>query len=202
MYDERVHVDDMGILASSPEVMAVAKKEITMKFEISDLGELKQIVGLEVTGDRAKGTMKLSQSRYIERIVERFGMMNSHAVRMPMDPNVGLLKTPEDVQYDLPLYSSIVGSVMYAALGTRPDIVFAVQNLSQFLSNPSPVHFTAAKRLLRYLNATKYFGITYSKTSSLEVEGYVDADWAGNPDDRRSITGYVFLLANAPVTWR
>ncbi|KAJ8468724.1 hypothetical protein ONZ45_g17140 [Pleurotus djamor] len=196
-----VHVDDMGVLASSPEVMAVAKREIATKFEISDLGELKQIVGLEVSRDRAKGTMKLSQSRYIECIVERFGMMNSHAVRMPMDPNVRLLKTPEDVRYDLPLYSSIVGSVMYAALGTRPDIAFAVQNLSQFLSNPSPAHFTAAKRLLRYLNATKDFGITYSRTSSLEVEGYVDADWAGNPDDRRSITGYVFLLANAPVTW-
>ena len=119
-----------------------------------------------------------------------------------MDPNIKLIKTLDDEHYDIPDYGSAIGSLMYAAVGTRPDIAFAVQCLSQFLNNPGPAHWTAVKRVFRYLNGTRNLGIVYRKGGEVEPLGYTDADWGSNPNDRRSISGNVFLLALAAITWQ
>ncbi|KAJ8463851.1 hypothetical protein ONZ45_g17438 [Pleurotus djamor] len=196
-----VHVDDMGILASTDEAMKEIKEELGTKFEISDMGELKQIVSLEVTRDWDEGTITLSQSQYIKRVLERYGMEDSRPVKMPMDPRVKLTKTPPGITHEIPQYAAAIGSLMYAAIGTRPDISYAVQCLSQFTSNPSPEHWTAVKRVLRYLNGTRDQSITYTRDTPIELSGYANADWGSNPDDRKSITGYVFRLGDEPITW-
>ena len=99
---------------------------------------------------------------------------------------------------------------MYAALGTRPDISYAVQALSQYSSRPGPEHWTAVKRVFRYLKGTQYYGITYKGQGetrmtayyrNFRLEGYSDADWGSNPDDRRSISGYAFLIGNGVIAW-
>jgi len=102
---------------------------------------------------------------------------------------------------------SIIGSLMYAALGTRPDIAFAVTKLCQYNHEPITSHLTAAKRVLQYLQSTSTYGLEFSKDAnsglpgSYKLIGYTDADWAGNPQVRKSISGYIFFLG-APVSWK
>ncbi|KAJ2985252.1 hypothetical protein NUW54_g10210 [Trametes sanguinea] len=202
-----VHVDDMTMLTSSAETTTSIKREISAHFEISDLGPIRQVVGLEVVRDHNAGTTILKQTQYIDRILARFGMSDAKPVDTPLDPNVHLRahdgpRGPDARTH----YQAIVGSLMYAALGTRPDISHAVQQLSQYSSNPSTTHLTAAKRVLRYLKGSRNLGITYHRppegpAAPLEPVGYSDADWGNDLDDRRSIAGQIFFLAGGPISW-
>jgi hypothetical protein len=148
------------------------------------------------------GTLKIKQTLYIKRVLEKFGMADSHPVGTPLDPNVKLVKVPNDEHHDIPEYRSAIGSLMYAVIGTRPDISFAVQTLSQFMSNPGPAHWSAVKRVFRYLNGTRDLGIIYSKGGEVEPLAYSDDDWGANMIDRKSISGYVFQMANGPISWQ
>src|SRR6202522_2415405 len=179
-----------------------AKAELGQHFTITDLGEAKQIVGLELQRNLKEGTLKLSQTQYIQRTLEKFGMADSHPVNTLMDPNVKLIKLPDTENYDIPDYRSAIGSLMYAAIGTRPDISFAVQHLSQFMSNPGPAHWTAVKRVFRYLNGTRSLGITFHKGGEVEPLAYSDADWGSDQNDRKSISGYVFIMSAGPISWQ
>ena len=91
---------------------------------------------------------------------------------------------------------------MYAAIGTWPDISFAVQTLSQFMSNPGPAHWSAVKHVFRYLNGTRDLGIIYHKEGEVEPLAYSDANWGANMNDWKSISGYVFQMANGPISWQ
>ena len=130
-------------------------------------------------------------------------MADSKPVQTPLDNNVKLLKLIEDDDtFPKGEYQALVGSLMYAAIGSRPDIAYATQTLSQFSSNPGPAHWTAAKRVLQYLQGTQNLGITYGGGEELiKATAYSDADWASDPNDRRSISGYIFLIGDGPVSW-
>ena len=108
----RVHVDDMLVLASDNEAMAEFKKKFSHKFDISDLGELKQIVGFAIQRDLTKGTINLTQTQYVGKILDRFGMSKSAPVKMPMDPHVKLTKTPKVEHHNIPEYAAEIGSLM------------------------------------------------------------------------------------------
>ena len=110
-------------------------------------------------------------------------MSNSHPVQMPLVPNVKLIKTPEDEHHNIPEYGTAIGSLMYAAIGTRPDIAFAIQMLSQFTSNPNPTHWTAVKHVFCYLNGSCDLGIIYWTGGAIKPYAYSDADWGSNPND-------------------
>ncbi|GMF49085.1 unnamed protein product [Phytophthora fragariaefolia] len=99
-------------------------------------------------------------------------------------------------------YRSLVGSLMYLACGTRPDISVAVAKLSRFLENPGEKHWDAGIKVVRYLLKTKDVGIVYDGSLGTELEAYSDADWAGNRDDRRSVSGMMLMMCGAPVVWR
>ena len=98
-------------------------------------------------------------------------------------------------------YLAAIGSLMYASMGTRPDITFAVQHLSQFSSNPGMAHWTAAQRVIRYLNTTKVAKLTLGGRQPIILRGWTDADWAANTDDRKSISGYAFTLGSGAISW-
>lgn len=203
-----MHVDDFTLLTKDRESMTAVKAELMDRFKITDLGPVRQIVGLEVVRDRENHTLTLRQSAYIRKVLARFGMENSHPVSVPMDPSARLNKAPEGASYPNMAgcpYRELVGSLMYATVGTRPDISYAVQTLSQFMENPMPAHWSAGKRVLRYLQGTQDWGILYRASSTEStlptVSGYSDADWGANPDDRKSISGYVFHMAGAPISW-
>jgi len=197
-----VHVDDLTIATSHNNLTRV-KDELKSCFEMTDLGECQQIVGIEMRRDRGSKTIGLFQSQYIDTILTRFGMENSKLASTPLDPNVKLIPrsgSEQDPKMKGVPYQEAIGSLMYAALGTRPDISFAVQHLSQFSSNPSPAHWTAVKRVLRYLNNTRDFGIIFDGNSDHILTGYTDSDWGSNLADRKSISGYIFHF-NGPVSW-
>ena len=128
-------------------------------------------------------------------------MENSKPSKMPMDSNIWLTRTPEDESHHIPKYGAAIGSLIFAAIGTHPDIAFAVQSLSQFTTNPSPEHWTAIKHVFRYLNGTQDLGIIYKKMSKINLDGYTDANWGSNPVDQKSISGYIYLIRDGPITW-
>lgn len=131
-------------------------------------------------------------------------MADAKPVQTPVDPNVKLVKTKEAQDgIDHSLYQSAVGSLLYLATWTRPDIAFAVTNVARYCAKPSKEHWTAVKRIFRYIKGTKDLGIGYCHgLSSDDILGYCDADWAGDVNDRKSTSGYVFHLAGGPISWR
>ena len=129
-------------------------------------------------------------------------MSKSTPVKMPLHPNVKLTKTPEGEHHKIPQYAAAIGSLMYAAIGTWPDIAYAVQHLSQFTSNPSPAHWSAIKHIFRYLKATCEYGITYGGGNIVPIlEGFSNVDWGNSDLDHKSISGYIFLFRNVPISW-
>ena len=100
------------------------------------------------------------------------------------------------------LYQSAVGSLLYLSNWTRPVITYAVSSVSRFCTNPTKQHWTAVKRIMRYLKGTPNHGLIYSKNDPKDCVGYSDADWAGDVNDRKSTSGYLFKISGAPVSWR
>ena len=137
----------------------------------------------------------------------KFGMEDSKPVSTPLDLNVKLTKVLEssnDSKLDAKVtkqYQSAVGTLIYAMTATRPDISFAVGVVSQYMSSPQQPHWTAVKRILRYLKGTIDYSLQFGGNHHVTYCGYSDADWAGNVEDRRSTTGYTFLVGGAAVSW-
>jgi hypothetical protein len=177
---------------------------LAAEFEMMDMGELKHFLGIHVKQDWEQGTLTLSQEAYLASVLDRFGMLDSNPVATPLTTGTKLLKSgDDDEKVDQKLYQSMVGSTIYGMLCTRPDIAFAVQQISQFSSNPSTTHLQVAKRILRYLKGTISNGITYRRSSGSQdpIVRYCDSDFA-NGEDRKSIAGDVFLLAGGAIGWK
>jgi hypothetical protein len=173
---------------------------------MKDMGEANYILGVKIVRDRSKKLIALSQESYIQKILERFDMKNCKPYDTPIAKGVVLSQSmgpktdqEKEVMKRRP-YSSVVGSLMYTMVCTRPDICYAVGLVSRFQSNPGEMHWKAVKRILRYLKGTADYCLCY-QGSNLSLEGYTDADWAGDPDERKSTSGYAFLLNGGAITW-
>ena len=198
-----IYVDDFIIAYSLPQRLASLKKALSNEFKLKDLGEAKFCLGIEIA-QQSKGKyteIQLSQTGYVRELLERFGMQNCKPVNTPLSTG-SKADDPEDASIDAESfpYRELVGGLMYLAIGTRPDIAHAVSYLSQFNSDPQQSHWIAAKRVLRYLKGTMSFSLTYNRTG-IPLRGYVDADWGGCPIDRRSYTGFTFVLAGGSISW-
>ena len=177
------HVDDCVMTGSSGRLIGVYKIKLNNKFPLTDLGPVHYLLGIKVTHDRAVRTISLSQSSYIDSIIARFFM--SDAKSYPTTMVTGAFYSKHDApgsQWDaahmrkVP-YRQAIGSIMYAAVATRPDIAFAVSLLSQFLDNPGEVHWQAVKRIFCYLKGTRDLTLTYGSERH-ELLGYTDANGA------------------------
>jgi hypothetical protein len=144
----------------------------------------------------------MMQSAYVDQMLVRFGMAECKSVATPAEGVLSRVK-PEDGASADGEYMSMVGSLLYAATMTRPDIAYAVQALGRHMRASGPEHVTAAKRVMRYLQGTREMGIQFGPTevSELELEGYCDSDWGSDLDTRRSTTGYVFMMGGGAVSW-
>ena len=117
--------------------------------------------------------------------------------------NSKLMKaTDEEESFDQQQYQSAIGSLTYLSVSTRPDITYAVGNLAKFSSKPTKVHWMALKYVLHYLKGTMDHGILYKKGESTEFVGFSDTDWAGDINDRKSTSGYLFQMSGGAITWR
>ena len=198
-----IYVDDL--LLASPDKASIqkAKAALHKRFQMTDLGPLAYYLGMGVERDRQQRTLSLSQKAYLEKVIRDHGMWESNPMATPIDTSTKLIAAAPDYicpAEDKHRYQSAVGSLMYAMLGTRPDIAFAVSVVSRYASNPTPVHWTAVKRIFRYLRHSLDLRLTFSGPLK-PLAGYTDADWAGDKDTRRSTSGYLFNIGSAAISW-
>lgn len=191
-----VYVDDILIAGNNVERIAEIKKRLKEEFEIKDMGEAKYCLGIEIV--RKENEITLIQRKYIKDILNRFEMENAKGIDTPA--NVNERFDSEINNCDVP-YRELIGALMYLAVVSRPDIMNRVVFLAQFTSAYSKAHWIAAKRVLRYVKQTSNLGLVYTK-GNFEINGYADADWGSDVTDRKSYTGYVFMMCNGAISWK
>ena len=188
----------MIFMGNSQRLVDEFKAEMKNEFEMTDLGLMKFFLGLEVKQDSSG--IFISQGAYAKDILKRFGMDNCNPIAIPMELGAKLSKLEGGNAVDATEYRSLIGSLRYLTC-TRSDIMFAVGVASRFMEDPRASHMKAAKRILRYVKGTEQLGLHYSKTNDFLLTGYVDSDWAGDVDDRKSTTGFVFYMGGTAFTW-
>ena len=211
-------VDDQLLACNDRPTLDWVKSELAKVFAMKDLGPIRDYLGLEAVRDRPNWRLYLSQTKLLQRVLERFFMSGAKLVSTPLDCGVPLSSSTspqteeEQLMMKKVLYLSAVGSLMYLAVGTRPDIAQAVGALGQFNSNPGLEHWHAVQRVLRYLKGTQNHKLCLGRSpknsplslpQSICLTGYSDSDFAGAHDGlaRRSTSGYVFYLGGGAVSW-
>ena len=155
---------------------------------------------MEVICDQLQGTISLSQRCYVETIIDHFGLKDGRSVSTPLETNAKLSKI-DTPKVDVKTYQSALGGLMYAMLVTCPDLAYAVGALSKHAACPGQAHFVALKQVYCYLRGMTDACLIYRKSMDMFLLGYVDADWAGDVDDRHSISGYSFITAGGAISW-
>ncbi|GJT86672.1 ribonuclease H-like domain-containing protein [Tanacetum coccineum] len=167
------------------------------EFSMTDLGPLNYFLGVSVT--RNTSGMFLSQQKYATEVLERAGMLTCNPCRTPVDTDSKLAAAGDPVS-DPTLYRRLAGALQYLTF-TRPDISYAVQQVCLFMHDPREPHFSALKRILRYVRGTLTSGLQLYSSTTSSLVAYSDADWAGCPTTRRSTSGYCVFLGNNLLSW-
>uniref|UniRef100_A0A8R7JZD3 Retrovirus-related Pol polyprotein from transposon TNT 1-94 n=1 Tax=Triticum urartu TaxID=4572 RepID=A0A8R7JZD3_TRIUA len=200
-----LYVDDILIASNDKSTLMEVKTWLSSKFDMKDMGEASYVLGVEIRRDRRKRMLGLSQKAYLNNVLQRFSMENCKPVRVPILRGAKLseemcAKTPEEKkQMSNILYSSALGSLMYAMLFTRPDICHAVGLLSRYQVNPGPEHWKQIRNTLRYVKGTMDYFLCFNG-HNLQLQGFTDADWQGDLDDRKSTSDYLFTLAGGAIS--
>lgn len=197
-----LYVDDFFVFSNDPVEVNSLESYLGQNFKIKNLGEAKQCLGVRIIRDYRNNFITLDQECYIDEILKKFNMLDCNSVSSPLDCNFDFEETKnETCDIKLP-FQQLIGNLMYLAVLTRPDIAYAVSFLSQFNNCYNKVHWQCAKRILRYLKGTKNVSMKFEKTDSLNLVGFVDADWGSNKRDRKSYSGYIFKLSGAAISWK
>ena len=194
-----LYVDDMIITGDDLNGIQELKDFLSQQFEMKDLGHLSYFLGVEIT--HSTDGLYITQAKYTSDLLSRVGLTGSKTVDTPVEFNAHLTPTGGKSLSKPFLYRRLVGSLVYLTV-TRPDISYAVHQVSQYLSAPRSTHYAAVLPILRYLKGTLFHGLFYSAQSPLVLRAFSDADWAGDPTDRRSTTGYCFFLGSSLISWR
>lgn len=198
-----LYVDDILISGKDPELVANLKKELRDRFEMTDMGEVNLILGMEVTRSYEEGTLVDSQKGYVKSILERFGMEKCNPVTTPgYGPELSTDQPADKLlgAAESKMYQSITGSLLYLAQCTRYDLCYAVNQLTKACSKPAQAHMTGAKHALRYLRGTPDLPIVF-KRGQFRIAAFADASFGANPDNRKSTTGYLFFLGGGLISF-
>ncbi|KAL8133051.1 hypothetical protein AgCh_008493 [Apium graveolens] len=191
-----VYVDDVILTGDDLQAIHSLKQHLDSKFGIKDLGDLHFFLGIEVT--RTASGIVLSQQKFANELLLESGFDNSSHTITPLPVHLKLSLTDGDLIDQPNLYRSLIGYLT----NTRPDLSYTVQVLSQFMHSPRFPHLVALKHTLRYLAGTVTQGILLQASDRLTLQAFSDVDWASCIDTRRSVTGYILLFGNSPVTWK
>ncbi|XP_057962222.1 uncharacterized mitochondrial protein AtMg00810-like [Malania oleifera] len=194
-----LYVDDMIITGADTSGIHKLKQFLCRQFEMKDLGSLRYFLGLEVSPN--SDGYSLTQAKHASDLLTRAGLTDCKITDSPLEPNIKLRSTDGELLPDATRYQQLVGSLIYLTV-TRPNIAYAVHLVSQFMSAPRSVHYAAVLRILRYVKGTLFHGLFFSSHLSLALQVYSDANWAGNPTNRRFTTGFPFLLGDFLISWR
>ncbi|KAL5548154.1 hypothetical protein UlMin_003385 [Ulmus minor] len=176
---------------------------------MKDLGEAKKILGMSIDRNKDKGYIKVHQISYLEKLITKFSMNDCKPVQIPLAAHFNFsdeLCPKTDIEREqmknIP-YSNAIGSLMYSMVSTRPDLSFAISVLSRYMSNPGKPHWQALKWVFRYIKGTLSIGLIYKrKNKDLWLEGFIDSDYAGHKDNRRSTTAYMFCINDCCISWK
>ena len=196
--------DDFTIVTNSRALSTKTKSDLNGHFELIDLGDINWLLGVSVTRNFEDKTISLGQQAYVEQILARFDLSDARPDVTPMEPGA-------DYHFDSPsvsptlltpaektTYREMIGSLMYCATMTRPDIAYAVSMLSQFLEAPCTTHMKAVKHIFCYLLGTKHLKLVLGGNTS--VTGFSDADWASQRH-RHSISGFSYFVGLGTISW-
>jgi hypothetical protein len=201
-----MYVDDLLLFGPNLDDLQDIQDQLKQRFKMTDLGQLSHYLGMEIT--ITPGKLVLTQSTYLKKVLNQFGMEDCRPVSTPMEPEVANLLMPatdEADQATVKWYQQLIGSLMWPAVHTRPDLAYSVGVLSRYAHNPSPTHCALVKRVLRYIAGTINVGLTFKRSEDQQSEnsdltGYSDSDFAGLKDKRHSTGGYVFMLADGAIS--
>jgi hypothetical protein len=196
-----VHVDDINVMGKDLQAILDFKTQISRTFPMTDEDECSWYLGMHV--EQKPGEIRIHQKQYIDQIVAKYGFSQASPVKTPLDKDIKLAKQDDHIAHPnfRTAYQSKVGSLNFASNQTRPDIAFATGYVARYSSNPNQTHMDAVDRIFAYLKNDPGKGIVYSGKNGLQLMGFVDSDFAGCEDSRRSTTGWVFTLAGGPVSW-
>ncbi|GAQ87846.1 hypothetical protein KFL_003820010 [Klebsormidium nitens] len=194
-----VWVDD-ALVVGKKSVVGNVKAALARIFEVRDLRPVNYFLGMEVKRDRENRTVTLTQKRAAKDLLEDYGMSATRPRGVPLNPGEKVQKEGEALDTERCPFPSLVGSLMYLANCTRPDLAQATASLARFMSCPTENHWRLAKGVLSYLAGTTDQGLTFGE-GPLEFSGFCDANHGGDLDTRRSTTGYVFVFGGAAVSW-
>ena len=179
------------------------KSALSAQFDVKDLDDLHYFLGVKVKHDH-EGSKWIGQPTYTTNILEKFGMKEAKPVTTPVNTDLKLMKAREnDKLCDETMFRSAVGSLQYLSTMTRPDIAYAVSNVAKFCTKPTKEHWTTVKKIVRYLKGTPNHGLLYKSQPSVDSNAFVgfsDSNWAGDIDDRKSTSGYVFHIGGTAVS--
>lgn len=195
-------MDDIIITSSAPSLIQSLITRLNVKFALKQLGQLDYFLGIKVKHLK-NGSLLLTQSKYTKELLARANMADSKGIASPMVSSLKLSRFGTDSLSDLHHYRSIVGALQYATL-THPEIAYSVNKVCQFVANPLNSHWQAVKRILRYLKGTMFHGLLLQpavNSTFFPLYAYCDADWASDPEDRRSTSGYCIFFGPNLVSW-
>ncbi|CAI7858214.1 unnamed protein product [Closterium sp. NIES-54] len=200
-----VYVDDIVFATADTEALTLVKSELHKRHTCTDLGELRSFLGLQITRDRARRTITLTQSHMVHQVLQRFGFQFSSPQPTPLSTSHSLSAPPsnESVEPSGP-YRELVGCLMHLMTCTRPDLAYPLSLLARYVApgRHRKVPWDAAKRVLRYLCSTSGMGLVLGGRGPVVLSGHVDASWVGDSATQRSSQGYTFSLGSGSVSWR
>lgn len=194
-----VYVDDMLVASTDDTQVKHIVNCLKDEFELTCLGEVRHFLGVEV--QRNDSVFKLRLPIYIDQLIAKFGMDQAKTANSPMDP--GFVKTV-DISEDLAdatKYRSLVGGILYLAVTVRPDLAVSASILGRKFAKPNERDWSAAKRVLRYLKATRDYYLYLNGGEDSVLSGYTDSDWADDVETRRSTSGFVFMFGDGAISW-
>jgi hypothetical protein len=195
-----IYMDDIIVASSSPEATSALLCDLEREFSLKDLGELHYFLGIEVT-NISDGIM-LSQGKYVEELLKKTCMFSCKPAWTPLSTTEKLSSHIGDSlgPVDATNYRSIVGGLQYLTF-TQPNLAYSINRVYQYIQVPTTVHLTTVKMILRFVKGAIDLGLHITKSSSMLVNGFSDADWAGCLDDRRSTEGFAIFLGSNLVSW-
>ena len=203
-----LYVDDLLLFAKDMRSIEKMKTQLSTAYHMTDLGPIRKFLGLQVVRDRTLHHIDLHQLPYIQTFLSRFQMGECKGISTPIEPNGYLPPCGNDMDINnRSEYQSKIGSIMYAMLGTRPDLAYTISNLSKHNDRPTRCHHIGLQRVFRYLQETQHTRIRYQRLDDEHTVfpksfGYTDSDWAGDQHDRKSTSGYVLLLCGGAISWK
>lgn len=195
-----IYIDDGLIAAEDERDIKWLLDKLQQKFEMK-VSDLRMFLGLEIH-QLSDCSVQINQALYSRKVLKRFNMIDAVPVSTPADPTSSQGESHDDEPTTIAYpFREAVGSLMYLAVGTRPDIAYAISSVSRHLENPMRRDVTAVKRIMKYIKATADHGILFDSNSKQDLDVFSDADYAGDRDSRRSTSGFVFMLGSGAIAW-